>query len=67
VYNGGAGRWTADGHALTADAAPPEPSDYRAGPADDDIRTTWQYVMDHTNDPSTLMCENGVPSSRRFR
>ena len=38
-----------------------EPSNYQAGPADPEIRTTWQYVVDHTDDPSTLFCDTRGP------
>ena len=61
IYNGGAPKWTEDGRALSTETTEYEPSDYQAGPADPEIRTTWQYVVDHTDDPSTLFCDTRGP------
>ncbi len=61
VFDGGAPKWVADGRALTTEVVGHEPSGYRAGEADPDIRTTWQYVVDHTDDPSTLLCDVRSP------
>ena len=61
IYNGGAPKWTEDGRALSMETTEYEPSDYQAGPADPEIRTTWQYVVDHTDDPSTLFCDTRGP------
>ena len=61
IYNGGTPKWTEDGRALSAETTEYEPSDYQAGPADPEIRTTWQYVVDHTDDPSTLFCDTRGP------
>ena len=61
IYNGGAPRWTADGRALSTEATEYEPSNYQAGLADPEIRTTWQYVVDHTDDPTTLFCDTRSP------
>ena len=61
IYNGGASSWTRDGQALTTETAEYEPSNYQAGAADPEIRTTWQYVMDHTDDPATLFCDTRSP------
>ena len=61
IYNGGTPKWTEDGRALSTETTEYEPSDYRAGPADPEIRTTWQYVVDHTDDPSTLFCDTRGP------
>jgi len=57
IYNGGAPRWTADGRPLTTEAAEVVASSYEAGPADLEMQTTWQYVVDHIDDPSTLTCD----------
>jgi 3-mercaptopyruvate sulfurtransferase SseA len=57
IYNGGTPKWSEDGRALSTVMVEYEPSDYQAGPADPEIRTTWQYVVDHTDDPSTLFCD----------
>jgi thiosulfate/3-mercaptopyruvate sulfurtransferase len=61
VFNGGASRWTASERAFSTDVVEYEPSDYEASPADPEIRTTWQYVVDHTDDPSTLICDARSP------
>ncbi len=60
-YNGGTPKWTEDGGAMSTVMVEYEPSDYQAGPADPEIRTTWQYVVDHTDDPSTLFCDTRGP------
>ncbi len=61
VYNGGSGKWQADGQALTADVIEPTPSEYVAGDADLEIRTTAEYVMEHVDDPDTVMCDTRNP------
>ena len=67
VYNGGATRWAADGRALTTEITEYEPSSYEAGQADPEIRTTWSYVMDHTDDPTTLFCDARGPDEHLGR
>ena len=67
VLNGGVRKWTADGGALTLDALEVTASTYRAGPADEAIRTTWQDVVDATDDPSTLMCDVRSPNEHLGR
>jgi thiosulfate/3-mercaptopyruvate sulfurtransferase len=67
IYNGGEPRWVADGRALSTEAPESEASSYQAGPADPAIRTTWQYVMDHTDDPSTLFCDARGPEEHLGR
>ena len=61
IYNGGTPKWTADARELSTVMVEYEPSDYEAGPADPEIRTTWQYVIDHTDDPATLFCDTRSP------
>lgn len=61
IYNGGTPKWTEDGGAMSTAMMEFEPSDYQAGPADPEIRTTWQYVVDHTDDPTTLFCDVRSP------
>ncbi len=61
IYNGGTPKWTEDGGAMSTVMVEYGPSDYQAGPADPEIRTTWQYVVDHTDDPSTLFCDTRGP------
>ncbi len=61
IYNGGTPKWTEGGRALSTETAEHAPSSYQAGPADPEIRTTWQYVVDHTDDPSTLFCDTRGP------
>jgi len=61
IYNGGTPKWTEDGGAMSTVMVEYEPSDYQAGPPDPEIRTTWQYVVDHTDDPSTLFCDTRGP------
>jgi len=67
VLNGGVPKWTADGGTLSADAVEIEPSAYAAAPADTSIRTTWQYVVDHADDPQTLMCDVRSPDEHLGR
>jgi len=62
VLNGGVPKWTADGGAVTAEATAVTASGYQANAADDDIRTTWQYVVDHVEDPQTLICDVRSPN-----
>jgi thiosulfate/3-mercaptopyruvate sulfurtransferase len=61
IYNGGAPKWTESGRSMSTEMVEYEPSDYQAGPADPEIRTTWQYVVDHTDDPATLFCDTRSP------
>lgn len=67
VFNGGAAQWTAAGQAFSTVAPEYERSDYQAGPADPEIRTNWQYVVDHTDDPATLMCDARSPDEHLGR
>lgn len=61
VLNGGVRKWTADGGATSADAVEVARSSYEAGPADESLRTTWQYVVDHADDPATITCDVRTP------
>ena len=61
IYNGGTPKWTEDGQVMSTVMVEYEPSDYQAGPPDPEIRTTWQYVVDHTDDPATLFCDTRGP------
>jgi thiosulfate/3-mercaptopyruvate sulfurtransferase len=61
VLNGGVPKWSLDGGPTTGEAEAITPSEYLAGPADDAIRTTWQYVVDHVEDPQTLICDVRSP------
>ncbi len=61
IYNGGTPKWTEDGQMMSTVMVEYEPSDYQAGPPDPEIRTTWQYVVDHTDDPATLFCDTRSP------
>ncbi len=61
IYNGGTPKWGEDARELSTVMVEYEPSDYQAGPADPEIRTTWQYVVDHTDDPATLFCDTRSP------
>ena len=67
VYNGGSGKWVADGRDLMTDAADFSSSTYQAGPPDPEIRTTWQYVIEHAEDPSTLFCDARSPDEHLGR
>lgn len=67
VLNGGVPKWTASGGTLSTATVEVEPSNYRAGPADQAIRTTWQDVVDSTDDPSTLMCDVRSPDEHLGR
>jgi thiosulfate/3-mercaptopyruvate sulfurtransferase len=57
VYNGGSKKWSSDGQQLTTEVATVVPSQYVAGEPAPAIRTDWQYVVDHVDDPSTLFCD----------
>ena len=61
IYNGGTKKWVADGNELTSEVVAATATNYGAGEADLSIRTTWQYVVDHTDDPSTLFCDARGP------
>ena len=61
LLNGGIPKWTADGGAIDAEAVEVVASTYTAGPADEDVRTSWQYVVDHVEDPQTLICDARSP------
>ena len=61
IYNGGTPKWTEDGRVMSTVMVEYEPSAYQAGPPDPEIRTTWQYVVDHTDDPATLFCDTRGP------
>lgn len=62
ILNGGVPKWTADGGTLSVDPVAVTASAYRASPADEEIRTTWEYVVDHTDDAQTLMCDVRSPN-----
>jgi thiosulfate/3-mercaptopyruvate sulfurtransferase len=61
VLNGGVRKWSADGGAVSSEAVDIPAATYEAGPADPSIRTTWQYVVDHADDPSTITCDVRSP------
>ena len=61
IYNGGTPKWAEGGRALSTETGEHAPSSYQAGPTDPEISTTWQYVVDHTDDPSTLFCDTRGP------
>lgn len=61
IYNGGSTKWVAEGQALTTDAPVVEASPYVAGEADPAIRTTGDYVLEHLEDPSTVLCDTRGP------
>jgi len=62
VYDGGAARWTADGRSMSAESPTAEASEYLAGPADPELQTSWRYIVDHVDDPSTLTCDVRSPN-----
>lgn len=57
VYNGGSLKWVADGHELSRGRVTHEPTEYVTGEPDPEIRTDWQYVVDHIDDEETLLCD----------
>ncbi len=58
VYNGGTKRWTTDGEALVTEATAALPaSAYVAGAADEEIRTTGEYVLSKLEDPQAVLCD----------
>ncbi|MEW5959331.1 MAG: sulfurtransferase [Chloroflexota bacterium] len=61
VYNGGSKKWTADGRELATNVTPVTASQYTAGAPDPAIRTTWEYVVEHVDDPATLFCDTRGP------
>ena len=67
IYNGGTPKWTEDGQVMSTVIVEYEPSDYQAGPPDPEIRTTWQYVVDHTDDPATIFCDTRGPEEHLGR
>ena len=67
IYNGGTPKWTEDGQMMSTVMVEYEPSDYQAGPPDPEIRTTWQYVVDHTDDPATIFCDTRGPEEHLGR
>jgi thiosulfate/3-mercaptopyruvate sulfurtransferase len=66
-YNGWTPRWTSEGRALVADQPTRTASSYEAGPADPTMQTTWQYVVDHIDDPSTITCDARSPNEHLGR
>jgi len=62
ILNGGVPRWTAEGRSLSPEVRELVPSSYEAGPADPEMETTWQYVVDHIDDPATLRCDVRSPN-----
>ena len=62
LYDGGLKQWTAAGNALSTEpAAPLAATTYVAGDADPDLRTTGEYVLEHLDDPSTILCDARGP------
>jgi thiosulfate/3-mercaptopyruvate sulfurtransferase len=62
LYNGGSKKWIADGNTLSAEAVDALPStSYVAGDADPNLRTTGEYVLEHLDDPSTVVCDTRGP------
>jgi thiosulfate/3-mercaptopyruvate sulfurtransferase len=61
IYNGGTKKWIADGQSLTTEAAEFAASDYIAKEADLTIRTTAEYVLEHLDDPGTVLCDARSP------
>ncbi len=61
VYDGGSKKWTAEGGELTTEVPEVTPTDYTAGEADPALRTTWEYVVEHIDDPGTLFCDTRGP------
>jgi len=62
LFNGGVPKWTADGGAVSTEPVDVMASTYSTGPADPSMQTSWQYVVDHTGDPETLMCDVRSPN-----
>ena len=67
LYDGGVPKWTADGGALTSESVEVAASSYEAAPPDEAFQTTWQYVVEHTDDPETLMCDVRSPDEHLGR
>ena len=62
LYDGGAKQWAAAGNALSTDpVAPLTATAYVASAADPDLRTTGDYVLEHLDDPSTILCDARGP------
>mgnify|MGYP001482957417 CR=1 FL=1 len=62
LYDGGLKQWTAAGNTLSSGpAAPLAATTYVAGDADPDLRTTGEYVLEHLDDPSTILCDTRGP------
>lgn len=61
VYNGGSIKWVADGQELVTDTVEVTPSEYAAQEPDLAIRTTTDYVLEHLDDPNTVLCDTRGP------
>ncbi|MCC6168221.1 MAG: sulfurtransferase [Caldilineaceae bacterium] len=61
VYNGGRLKWAADGRQLVTDAVTVTPTEYVAQDPDLAIRTTTEYVLEHLDDPNTVLCDTRGP------
>lgn len=62
LYNGGSKKWVADGNELSSEAVEALPaSAYVAGDADPNLRTTGEYVLEHLDDPETVVCDTRGP------
>ncbi len=62
LYNGGTKKWVADGNELSVDAVEALPATtYVPGEADPELRTTGEYVLEHLEDPDTVVCDTRGP------
>jgi len=62
LHNGGAKKWVADGNELSTEAVEALPASvYAPGDADPELRTTGEYVLEHLDDPSTVVCDTRGP------
>ncbi|GIV77966.1 MAG: sulfurtransferase [Litorilinea sp.] len=62
IYNGGTKQWEAAGQSYSTDPVEVAATDYVAGEPDLSIRTTAEYVLEHLDDPSTVLCDTRNPN-----
>ena len=62
LYDGGATQWVAAGNSLSTEPVAALPaSSYVAGDPDAALRTTGDYVLEHLDDPNTVLCDARGP------
>lgn len=57
IYNGGLTRWLLDGQELATEPVEFEATEYEIAEADEEIRTTGEYVLERLNDDDVQLCD----------